>query len=241
MERKRLSRAILLTFGITFCATFAYGRYTPKAAGELINHTHFALDYNEEHEQPNWVYYTLTSENIAGPAKRSNRFKSDPKVSTGSATTADYTGSGYDRGHLCPAADMSQSTTAMNETFYMSNMSPQAPSCNRGVWKNSEEFLRRLITEKSNRIDTLYVVTGPIFRDNRGAIGTNNVTVPGSYYKVAYSPQQSKMWAFVIPNEKSESPLDTFRTTVDRVEELIGVDLYYQLPRNLQQQLESKR
>ncbi len=235
------NRVICATLLTIFIAAPASAKYAPKTKGELIEHTHFKLDYNEEHEQPNWVYYMLTKENLSGGEERSNAFKADPKVSTKSATTADYAKSGYDRGHLCPAADMTQSETAMRETFYMSNMSPQAPSCNRGIWKSSETYVRKLVADQTNRTDTLYIVTGPIFRDNIGAIGKNNVTIPGHYYKVAYCPTTQKMWAFVIPNEKSDQPLDSFRTTVDNVEELIGFDLYHQLPTELQNRLESQR
>ncbi|MFI3327694.1 MAG: DNA/RNA non-specific endonuclease [Rikenellaceae bacterium] len=236
-----IKRGIAAAIIALLSTTIVEAKYTPKSTGELIVHTHFSLDYNEHHEQPNWVYYTLTKENLSGGEERSNSFKADPKVSTGSAVTADYAKSGYDRGHLCPAADMTQSQTAMRETFYMSNMSPQAPSCNRGIWKTSETYVRNLVAEPTNKIDTLYIVTGPIFNNNMGAIGANNVTIPGAYYKVAYSPQISKMWAFIIPNEKSDNTLEFFRTTVDEVELQTGIDLYYQLPPKLQEQLEAQK
>lgn len=88
--------------------------------GEFIQHQFYSISYSEEHEQQNPV------------AKRKDNFRSDHMISTGSAESADYKGSGYDRGHLCPAKDMESSITAMSESFYMSNMSPQHPSFNRG-------------------------------------------------------------------------------------------------------------
>ena len=212
--------------------TNIYGQYAPKANGELVKHSHYQLDYNESHEQPNWVYYTLTRDGVDGSAERKNNFRSDVKVTSGSATTSDYKASGYDRGHLCPAADMRNSQIAMNESFYMSNMSPQHPSFNRGIWKQCEEVVRKGL------VDTLYIVTGPIFSDNKGAIGANKVTIPGSYYKVVYDKRNSKMVAYVIPNQKTDLPLDHFLTTVDSVEILIGVDLFYQLPDLLENKLE---
>ena len=212
--------------------TNLYGQYEPKAKGELVEHTHYQFDYNESHEQPNWVYYVLTRDGVDGVAERKNNFRSDTKVSSGSASTNDYKASGYDRGHLCPAADMRSSQVAMNESFFMSNMSPQHPSFNRGIWKKCEEVVRGALT------DTLYVITGPIFRDNIGVIGANKVTIPGSYYKVIYDKCKSKIVAYVIPNEKTALPLDHFLTTVDNVESLIGVDLFYQLPDHIESKLE---
>ena len=132
----------------------------PPASGEVVKHTYYTIDYNEKHEQPNWVFYRLTIENTKGKAKRKDDFRPDPSVSTGSAELSDYKGSGYDRGHLCPAADMKQSDQAMSETFFLSNMSPQVPSFNRGIWAKLEAEVRRQIKGED---DTLYVITGPIF------------------------------------------------------------------------------
>ncbi|MFI3304385.1 MAG: DNA/RNA non-specific endonuclease [Rikenellaceae bacterium] len=207
-------------------------QYQPEAVGEFVQHTHYSLDYNEQHEQPNWVYYIFTPDMANGSSSRSNSFKADPTVSSGSATPSDYVKSGYDRGHLCPAGDMSFSSTAMKESFYMSNMSPQNPSFNRGIWRSCESYIRTL------DCDTLYVVTGPIFRDNIGSIGKNSVTVPGAYYKVAYNPSTQKMWAFIIPNAKVSGELSDYRTSVDSVEIVTGIDLYYQLPDDLETELE---
>ena len=223
---------LIQIFVLVLLTTNLYGQYAPKAKGELIKHSHYQFDYNESHEQPNWVYYVLTSKGTDGSAERKNNFRNDSKVSTSSASTNDYKGSGYDRGHLCPAADMRNSQTAMNESFYMSNMSPQHPSFNRGIWKACEELVRNSL------VDTLYIVTGPIFKDNKGTIGPNEVTIPGYYYKVMYDKRKSKMVAYVIPNEKTAKPLSSFITTVDSIESLIGVDLFHQLPDNIENELE---
>ena len=97
----------------------------------IVHHTAYSLLYSEEHEQAIWIAYELTSEETNKKFDRSDKFIVDPAIKTGSATTADYTGSGYDRGHLAPAADMSWSNQTMQESFYYSNMSPQDPSFNR--------------------------------------------------------------------------------------------------------------
>jgi len=223
---------LIRLFAIILLTTNLYAQSDPRVVGELVKHSHYQLDYNESHEQPNWVYYVLTQDGVEGSAERKNNFKRDPKVATGSAEINDYKASGYDRGHLCPAADMRNSQVAMNESFYMSNMSPQHPSFNRGIWKKCETLIRGSV------VDTLYVVTGPVFRDNRGVIGVNKVTIPGYYYKVTYDKRKSKMVAYVIPNEKTDKSLNSFITTVDNVESLIGIDLFYQLPDNIENKLE---
>ncbi len=204
---------------------FSFAQYEPTATGELIEHTYFTLDYNEEHEQANWVYYSLKPENITGEAERTNTFRIDPKVSTKSASTSDYTKSGYDRGHLCPAADMSHNETAMRESFYMSNMSPQAPSLNRGRWKSLEELVREWCKDKGE----LHITVGGVLKDGLSQIGTNGVSVPEKYYKVIYSVSDGEMIGFVMPNQKLDGDVKSYAITIDEVEALIGIDLFPQL------------
>jgi len=100
---------------------------------QIINHTGYTLKYNEQYEQAELVAYQLTNKEVGGKYPRSDNFRQDPHISTGSATLSDYKGSGYDRGHLIPAADMKWSPDAMNVSFYMSNMSPQNPGFKRGI------------------------------------------------------------------------------------------------------------
>lgn len=226
-----MKRYILLSI-LLFLSLVLFAQYPPIAKGELTEHTFYQLDYNEAHEQSNWVHYVLIKGNILGKTKRTNNFRADTKVSTGSAQLADYKGSGYDRGHLCPAADMKQSKVAMQETFYMSNMSPQHPSFNRGVWKKCEEHFRKLL------VDTLYIVTGPVLKNNIGIIGANKISIPGAYYKIAYDKGKEKMYAYVIPHKGSLAELSTFEVSVDSVEDLTGIDFFYQLPDELENELE---
>lgn len=112
------------------------------------------------------VAYKLTREMVEGSAVRKNDFREDPNVKTGSAKLIDYKGSGYDRGHLCPASAMCINDQAMSESFFMSNVSPQVPALNRGKWKSLEIKVRQLTVEN----DSLYVITGPVFHHNKGAI-----------------------------------------------------------------------
>jgi len=211
---------------------------TPQSGGtELIKHGYYTLGYAEQHEQAAWVFYKLTPEMIMGDVERKDNFRADKSISTKSATLSDYKGSGYDRGHLAPAADMTASYQAMTESFYLSNVSPQTPGFNRGVWKRAETLVRNWAIEEK----VLYVITGAIFDDNRGAIGSNEVTVPGYYYKVIYDPtERKKMIAMILPHESSSANLESFVVSVDSVEIRTGIDFFPGLPDKLERYLERR-
>ena len=132
----KLGTLILLLFSSTLIAQELLPTST---TGQIIKHQYFTLSYSEPHEQAEWVYYKLTPQLINGTQSRTDNFRTDPMVTSGSAQLNDYKGSGFDRGHLCPAADMKINRDAMSETFYMSNMSPQHPSFNRGIWKKLKQ------------------------------------------------------------------------------------------------------
>jgi len=212
--------------------------FLPYPAESLVKHSYFTLSYNEKYEQANWVYYLLTDSMVLnGGQERSNNFKMDKSVETVSSKSSDYTKSGYDRGHLCPAADMGFSELAMEESFLMSNISPQVPDFNRGIWKELETTVR----EWAKKERKLFVVTGPVFKDDKGFIGKEDVLVPGYYYKIVYDvTDEPKMIAFVLPNERSDRPLTDFVVTTDKAEELTGFDFFSQLPDNVENQLEGK-
>lgn len=230
-------RKMLLVTALCMSSFFVCGQeYLPKSKGEIIEHSYYTLAYSEEHEQALWVYYPLMDYMIGKKIKRSNDFREDYKVSTGSSTLADYKGSGYDRGHLAPAGDMTFSNIAMSESFFMSNMSPQSPSFNRGGWKKLESTVR--YWAETDKI--IYVATGAVLNDLLGRIGVNNVTVPSYYYKVIYSPKKEEMIAFIMPNTKIANPLPAYAVTVDEVETLTDIDFFPQLADSIEHKLESR-
>lgn len=210
------------------------GSLEPKSPGEIVKHTYYTLSYSEDNEQAFWVYYVLTPELINGTESRTDDFRADPLVSTGSASLADYSGSGYDRGHLCPAADMSLNKTSMSESFFLSNMSPQVPGFNRGKWSTLEDQVRKWALA----YDGLDIATGPIFKDNLGSIGADKVTVPGYYYKVLYSEKKKIMLGLILPNASSTKSLDQFVVPVDEIEAQTGIDFFPGLEDKLENQLE---
>jgi endonuclease G len=137
---------VLLASCRTLCQNPQYDNLSfgvPGKADTIIDRPGYAFGYIEYHEQPAWVIYIMTkTEATTKVAKRTNKFRSDPEIPTGSATTGDYRRSGYDRGHLAPAADMAFSGQTMADSFFMSNMSPQKPAFNRGIWKDLEALVR---------------------------------------------------------------------------------------------------
>jgi endonuclease G len=214
--------------------------YLPQifSGEEIVHHTGFTLSYNEEHEQANWVAYELTYDKIAGAEKRSNKFLPDPKVSTQTANDKDYYKSGYDRGHLAPAGDMTWSAEAMFCSFYYSNMSPQVPSFNRGIWKKLEEQLRSWAL----RDTLLFIATGPVLESGLPYIGDNKVSIPKYYYKVIidYHGDEKKGIGFVMANEASNLPIKQFAVSIDSVERLTGINFFYTVPQLLQDSLEKQ-
>lgn len=209
---------------------------SPLDHEQIVHQTGYTLSYNESYEQANWVAYELTASETVAFFKRNNRFSIDPKVKTGTADQSDYTRSGYDRGHLAPAADMAWSEISMRESFYYSNMSPQAPSFNRGVWKRLEEFVR----EKAIAHQSLYIVTGPVLKTGLPSIGPHHVAVPAFFYKVLldYTHCPAIGIGFIVPNKGSNLPLQEYAVSIDEVELLTGIDFFSSLPDTIEVEVE---
>ncbi len=194
----------------------------------VISHTAYTLSYNSKFKQSNWVAYELTGKETNSLYERANEFTADPNISTGTASDKDYKSSGYDKGHLAPAADMGWSSVTMKESFFYSNVSPQLPGFNRGIWKELEELVRTWAIEN----DTVYVVTGPVLTKDLPTIGIDNVSVPKYFYKVVldYSNPEIKGIGFIFPNASSDKPLQNFAVSIDSVEIFTGINFFPLLP-----------
>ncbi len=206
---------------------------------QIIKHKYFIVSYSEKDEQAEWVAYKITPKSMTSHVERTNDYREDPFVETGSASPEDYSGSGYDMGHLAPAETMSQNLTSMSESFYLSNISPQKASFNRGIWKTLEGKVRYW----ASMSDSLFVVTGPILNNPIDRIGKNNVIVPRAFYKtlVAYRNGKARGIAFILPNEKSNKSIYSYAVSIDSVEVLTGIDFYYKLDKTIQDDLEAKK
>lgn len=206
---------------------------------KLVEHTGYTLLYSEKDEQPYWVAYYLDRSELYGSFDRGDDFRADPAIATGSATLDDYKSSGFDRGHLIPAADQSWSEQAMSESFFLSNMSPQDPQFNRGIWSKLEATVRNFADTEGG----VYVVTGPVLTDGPfKTIGEDKVSVPNTYYKVIldYREPDTKAIGFLLPNKGSNKSLQSFAVSVDEVEKTTGLDFFPKLPDQQEEVLEAQ-
>lgn len=231
----------ILFFSVITIGAVAQGTdlFLPASEGQLVHHHNYSLAYSEEHEQALWVFYELERHETHAIAKRKDDFRQDPLVRTGSASLADYKASGYDRGHLAPAADMAFSEEAISESFYMSNMSPQEPSFNRGIWKKLEAQFR----EWAAADGSLYIVTGPVLVAGLAKIGNNEVSVPNFYYKLAldFDADELGAIAFLLPNQKLDSELEDFIVSIDSLETITGIDFFAGLEDDLEASFETTK
>ncbi len=239
---------LLFAFNLCFSgATLIELPATPEPA-TLLFHPGCVIRYNPETLQPDWVAYRLTAaEARATEASRADRFFPDPELaltakaadnpfgSVGtimSADNGDYTRSGYDRGHMAPAADMKFSEGSMIASFFFSNVSPQNPGLNRGLWSKLEASVRK----EAERCGAVYVVSGPVFYSDRVTrdrvfIGDHRVRVPDAFFKVLLVKNESetRCIAFIVPNRGVAGDPLAFASSVDDAERITGFDFFYLL------------
>jgi len=209
----------------------------PTSNGKIIKHEYYTLSFLKDYKQSEWTFYLSTKSNLIERVQRNNQFKKDPLLNNKSANNGDYLKSGYDKGHLIPAGDMCFCLQSMTESFYFTNISPQNPSFNRGVWGSLEEQVRNWVNEK----DSLYIIIGPIFLNVQGYIGQNKIAVPGFFYKIIYSPKDKSMIGFVLPNKKNISKnLSNYIYTINYIEVLTKLDFFYNLPDSIENNMEDK-
>lgn len=206
-----------------------------STTGQVIHHQGYSLSYSESHEQAEWVAYELKKSDLSKSNFKRPYFEVDQAVKTGAASWKNYKNSGYDKGHLCPAGDKTYSQQAYDETFLTSNISPQDPEFNAGIWNTLEQKVRYW----ARQYDGVYVVTGGVLKGNLETIGNERVAVPNQFYKIIYDPENEKMIAFLMPNRDSNEPLRKFVVSVDSVEVLTGIDFFPQLDDALEDKLEA--
>ncbi|MBI4647202.1 MAG: DNA/RNA non-specific endonuclease [Bacteroidia bacterium] len=202
--------------------------------GEMVvYHCGFAFCYLEEHEQSKWVVHIILPDIATGNVSRTNDFKEDTLVRTGTATIDDYWNSGFDRGHLAPSADFRWSPRALGESYYYSNMAPQRPVLNREKWAEMEDKIRQYVVSASEQV---YIVTGGILKQGLPVMQPEgkitNVSIPEYFYKVVldYEGDDKKGIGFIMPNSKCEYPVWSYACTIDSVEEVTGIDFFISIP-----------
>lgn len=231
---------ILLTL-LFSCCVFAeehlsYG--IPFETDLCINRSGFSLGYSHKYRQAVWVSYILTKEQLdSKQVRRTNRFQPDPAIKHQPVKPKDYRRTGYDRGHLAPAADMTYTYETMIHSFFMSNICPQVPGCNRGIWKRVENQTRKWAMKE----ERLYIITGPIFTGGEKLLGKTNIPIPTAFYKIVLDlTPPMKMIAFLVQNQTSRRRVPSFVVTVDKVEEITGYDFFNTMDDELEERLEQE-
>lgn len=203
-----------------------------------LNYTAMSMSFNPELHIPNYVVWELTRDEVYGDIGRSNSFQPDPDVSS-SANVADYKGSGFDRGHMMPAADAKHSPQAMVESFYLTNICPQAPQLNQGSWKTLEEKCRVWADVDS----AIIIICGPVIGDHLSQyIGETEVAVPERFFKVILSPYANPPRAigFIMPNGKVPGGIQSAAVSVNEVERITGYDFFAALPDEIEEKIEDE-
>ena len=212
---------------------------TPDGVPEqMLRRTGYTASYNKTTKLPNWVAWHLTADRTTGPAKRSGvDFQADMDVPAPRAEDSDYYGSGYDRGHMCPAADNKYSEKAMEESFLFTNMCPQNGNLNRGDWNEMEQACRRWAKEYGG----VYIVCGPIlYKGKHKTIGKNKVVVPEAFFKVVLrTGENPKAIGFIYKNAEGNRPKGDYVNTVDEVERITGIDFFPSLPDDVENKVEA--
>jgi endonuclease G len=226
----------------------------------LMQKPYYALSYNDAKGTPNWVSWRVTSSDL-GTAPRKQLFDPDKTLPPGFkvVTHKDYTGSGFDRGHLCPHSDRAATQEMSFATFVMTNIIPQAPNVNQKAWAQLENYSRDLVRQEHDR---LYVIAGPAGQGGRGSNGQassiagNKVTVPAECWKIivvvpergggsddlAKISASTRVIAVLMPNDNDAvgEAWAPFRTRVSDIEARTSYTFFDQLPAEVAQALRQK-
>ncbi len=217
---------------------------SPEGVSErMLRRTNYTVSFNPDTNIPNWVAWSITSDELIERESRTDNFQPDPALPPREAvTTADYTRSGYDRGHMCPAADNRYHWRAMDESFYMTNICPQHHNLNAGVWSTLEQQCRSWAS--GNTI--VHVVCGPILYEGRTPryIGSEHrVRVPDAFFKVVlfgYEQGNPRGIGFIFENKAGKKSLDHYACTINEVERITGIDFFHLIPDSEEEKIEKR-
>jgi endonuclease G len=186
-----------------------------------ICHTGYYSAYSEEYKLPLFVAWPLTAEHSMGCIGRVGNFQHDPLANGKDADPTDYSRSGFDKGHLADDGDFGWDETESRESFYMTNMTPQFPNLNRGLWKVVETKSRAWATDRGEVI----IYAGPIVDSSDNKL-PNNVDIPSRFWKVVYDPKANEAATFIMPNQKiNTGKLSDLVASVAEVEQAAGITI----------------
>lgn len=204
---------------------------------QIIRRKAYILSYNKETRIPNWVAWHLTAEHTDGECKRINTYMEDKDVSSPRATDADYQGSGWTHGHMCPAGDNKWDMEAMQESNILTNICPQDGKLNTGVWNRIEQDCRIW----ARKYGDVYIVCGPVLLNKKHeTIGENKIVIPDAFFKVILRLKPDpKAIGYIIRNNDGSKKRDQFVNTIDEVERITGIDFFPSLPDEIENTVES--
>lgn len=219
-----------------------------SADNYLVSHKGYVLSYNRSRGAPNWVTWHVEASDL-GSVDRTNAFRADPSLpAEWQIKNTDYAGSGYDRGHMCPSEDHSDTVENNRETFLMSNMQPQLHRLNGGIWKALEGYVQTLVKQHGFEA---YILAGCY--GNKGTVNdAHKIVIPTYCWKIVLLlprgnndlrrvSSSTRIIAANMPNELSiSSPWTQYRTSVDALETIIGYDFLATLPDATEQILEAR-
>jgi endonuclease G len=190
----------------------------------------YAVEYDPQAKVPVWVSYVLVPTNSVGCGKRTNAFAVDQSLKKADrASLADYNKSGYDTGHMANNSDMRWDVEAERESFYLTNMAPQLPSFNRGVWKALESTTR---SWSVSRLHPLLIYVGPVYGVQDSTIGKNRVVVPHAFYKVIVDIMTGEAQVFLFKHEDGKhAGIETFKSSLPEVQRQTSVT--FPMPANV--------
>lgn len=209
----------------------------PVLDQEMVEYEGFTVNFNPTLHIPNWVSWEMTPDKIYG-TNEWDKFMPDNNVK-GSPKPGDYTGSGFDRGHMAPRADMKWSRETVRQCYYMTNMCPQVHTLNAGAWKKLEAKCRDWAEIDS----TLIIICGPVLTIEPDTyIGESQVAVPKAFFKVIAAPftNPPRAIGFIMNNGRVEGGLQAAAVSVDSVEALTGHDFFTQLPDSIENAIEKE-
>lgn len=208
-----------------------------QVRSQMKDYEGFTVSFNADNHTPNFVAWELLAAETDGQVSRSGSFWKDEEIE-GCPDADDYKRSGFDRGHLCPAADQKWSRQAMTDCFSFANMAPQHHALNAGAWQTLEKKVRLWATRDS----ALLIVAGPLYEKNDTLrIGNSGVRVPSAFFKVIAAPfiESPRGIAFVYPNMTSPGNMENYVMTIDDVEKLTGFDFFHNMPDDIEHEIES--
>ena len=240
MKKYLLALAFVSTLSLanpidTYCpqhVVWGAPQIAKEGNNQYLCRTGYAVNYNYQTKVAHFAVEHVRKEALTKSVARKDDFREDPEVPAQYRSTLnDYKGAGYDRGHIAPAADMTYSAVAMSESFFLTNMMPQDPGNNRGIWKYTEEYVRFW----ADQYGEVYVISGPLYTQNATKVIGNGVRVPDYVWKIVIDPKRSRAITFLFPNQKLDpKQLDNYISTISEIEHLTGINFSPMIPANLQ-------